>query len=106
MTPQTDLLLGAQHEALYGPGTDEEQLDAYVAIRLAAIAEGFCPSCGGRLSPGRTCTSPKFCGASGGGVWWTKDGIAMMFEHPLTSEFDTPNPEALGWPQANSEETQ
>lgn len=79
MTSKCDELLQAQHDALYAEDkTDKENLDAYYKVVTDAIAEGFCPMDGYRLTPGRTCHNPAFCGCDGGSVAWDRDGTARM----------------------------
>lgn len=77
MTARTELLHGAMEEALYHKtASEKERLDAYLDIFKAAIAEGFCPMDGYRLTPGRICHNPDFCGKDGGYTIWSLDGGA------------------------------
>lgn len=81
MNAQAELLLAAQHEALNNEAASaKEQVEAYRDIFKAAIAEGFCPMDGYRLTPGRVCQNPAFCGANGGATYWSLDGYASRFD--------------------------
>jgi hypothetical protein len=76
MTTPVQRLLADQKKALALPNPGQA-CDAHMAIKLAAIAEGFCPMCGYQLTPGRCCLNPRFCGIEGGYMMWTADGIAI-----------------------------
>jgi hypothetical protein len=77
MTTPGQRILAGQEKALALPG-DQQAADAWMAVHLAALAEGFCPLCGYQLTPGRMCFNPRFCGIGGGHTMWTDNGIAII----------------------------
>jgi len=84
MTPQQELILGAEREALMD-NDPEGAVTAYETIRHAAIEAGFCPMCGYPLI-NRSCYNPKFCAIEGRGVYWTPNGDALILPTPLAPD--------------------